>query len=966
MVRPQPSQSSAAADTPLQARLAELEQQLQQCQAELQQTRLAQQQADRHFQRILNNTLAAVTCLRVYPDHTWEYEYRSTGYEAVFGYKPEDFQDPSFWMSRVYSGEWERYLLPTLDHMTAGGSGTVEYRFYHKDGSLRWISDTYASIWDEANLAWVATIVSTDVTDRKRTEEALRHQQRFATQMAESTSALLYIYDLSKQRNVYVNSQIHNLLGYSPEYIQSLGNALFPTLLHPADRPIIATSAQRYLSAQDGELIETEYRMRHANGEWRWLYSRDSVFTRTEDGIPKQIMGTAVDITQLKQAEALLRQREQEFRTLVEKVPDLIARLDRDCRFLYVNPRLEEAFRLPATAIVGRTNADLGVPAPMAQLWQQQVEQAFTSGEEQQFEYSCSFTEHPQYWFARIVPEKAADGTIDSALVIIQDVTKNKQSEQAVQAINQQLEKRIQERTIALQQSEALFRQLFEEAPIGIASARTDNYRIFQANRCFCEMVGYTLEELAELTFVELTHPDDVAAENQLIEQMIANHLPGYQMEKRYVRKNGEVFWGFLTITTVYNPIENVWLGLGMVQDISERKRIESERQQAEQQQQQQAEAAHLLAAVAQAINQSIRLEEVLQESLERVRQFLQADRVMVCRFDSDWCLSLEMEAVSQPTYSLKRQQQITTCSHHDLITQYQQGQIAVYQDVQAEAQTTEKAELLTHLQIRACVVAPIHKADQLWGLLVVHQCNHARLWQPFEVSLIQQLATQIGIASQKEDLYTQIERELKQKETLLKEVHHRVKNNMQMISSLLNLQASSIRDEAALLPFIESQQRIKTMALIHEKLYQSENLIKINFAEYAQQLLQGLFASHTIPSSLLQLRTEVANLELDVDTAVPCGLIINELVSNAIKYAFSSAQAGKIEVYFSLHSLTEGAEHYILSVSDNGMGLPAHIDFHNTASLGFQLVSALTQKLQGTITVDCTEGTRFEISFPT
>ena len=199
----------------------------------------------------------------------------------------------------------------------------------------------------------------------------------------------------------------------------------------------------------------------------------------------------------------------------------------------------------------------------------------------------------------------------------------------------------------------------------------------------------------------------------------------------------------------------------------------------------------------------------------------------------------------------------------------------------------------------------------------------------------------------------------LKEKEVLLKEVHHRVKNNLQVISSLLSLQSQHIKDKESLEMFQESQSRIRAMALIHEKLYQSEDMARIDIAAYIQDLTAFLFSTYTV-SNEIKVNIAVTDIFLIITTAIPCGLIINELVTNALKHAFPHQQDGTITV-----SMTpSNTDSLILTVSDTGIGFPEGIDFRNTTTLGMQLVISLVEQLDGTITLDRSEGTRFRIEF--
>jgi len=206
-----------------------------------------------------------------------------------------------------------------------------------------------------------------------------------------------------------------------------------------------------------------------------------------------------------------------------------------------------------------------------------------------------------------------------------------------------------------------------------------------------------------------------------------------------------------------------------------------------------------------------------------------------------------------------------------------------------------------------------------------------------------------------------QLKISLADKELLLKEVHHRVKNNLQVISSLFSLQSQSISDPKVLSILADSQHRISSMALIHEKLYQSRTLANIHFADYLRSLVSNLFSSYNISPNLIQLHTQVSDIPLNLDTAISCGLLINELVSNSLKHAFPDQRPGEIRLTFSAHS----AEYLCLRVQDNGVGLPKNIDLQRTNSLGLRLVRALTRQLKGQLDIKSQEGTVFQILLP-
>lgn len=208
-------------------------------------------------------------------------------------------------------------------------------------------------------------------------------------------------------------------------------------------------------------------------------------------------------------------------------------------------------------------------------------------------------------------------------------------------------------------------------------------------------------------------------------------------------------------------------------------------------------------------------------------------------------------------------------------------------------------------------------------------------------------------------NMQNQIEASLKEKDVLLKEIHHRVKNNLQIIISLLNLQSGYIKDEYTLKAVQDGQNRVRSMALVHEKFYQAEELTEINFGEYVSKLCQYLYQSYGDKTDRITLEVSGDHVGLDMDTAMPCGLLVNEVVSNAYKYAFPGNATGVISI-----NLKRANKKVVITMSDTGVGLPPSIDVEKTESLGMQLIQALTSQLDGELTVSREKGTTFEVSF--
>jgi two-component sensor histidine kinase len=247
----------------------------------------------------------------------------------------------------------------------------------------------------------------------------------------------------------------------------------------------------------------------------------------------------------------------------------------------------------------------------------------------------------------------------------------------------------------------------------------------------------------------------------------------------------------------------------------------------------------------------------------------------------------------------------------------------------------------------------PLLAGDEVKGALGV--------WGPdlqeADLPTLSVFASQVGITIDNVRLYA-VERErTREKEVLLQEIHHRVKNNLQVISSLLHLQSGHVDDKQVQRALTESQERVRSMALVHEKLYRSPDLSRIDFGDYVRDLVDHLLETYYTVTGKVTLVVDVEDIALGIDQAISCGLILNELVSNALQHAFPGGRGG--EVCVAMHP---DSRRLRLVVSDNGIGLPEDIDIKQAKSLGLQLVSALVQQLEATLRIERRNGTTFSI----
>jgi len=254
----------------------------------------------------------------------------------------------------------------------------------------------------------------------------------------------------------------------------------------------------------------------------------------------------------------------------------------------------------------------------------------------------------------------------------------------------------------------------------------------------------------------------------------------------------------------------------------------------------------------------------------------------------------------------------------------------------------------------------PLKTKDKTIGVLVVQTYTEGIRYGEDDKNMLMFVSTQAAMAIERKKAEEQLRASLKEKVVLLREIQHRVKNNMQVMSSLINLQARHISNPEAFDILKESQSRIRSMALVHEKLYQSKDLAKINIYDYLSSLAVHLFHSYKIDPHLIHLNLNVDNVFLDINSATPCGLIVNELISNSLKHAFPEERKGEINIEF--HPTED--QKLELIVKDDGVGFPEGMDFRQTETLGMQLVNMLVHQLEGTIELLKDGGTEFRIVF--
>jgi PAS domain S-box-containing protein len=269
---------------------------------------------------------------------------------------------------------------------------------------------------------------------RRRAEEALRESQHFVQRVIEASPNILYIYDLITRTNVYINREIHDVLGYTPGQVQAMGTNMISTLIHPDDLIRVNAHHAAFANAENGEMREIEYRMQRIDGSWRWLVSREVVFTR-EDGVPRQILGAASDITDRKEAEEALQEQQAFLREVIDTVPNFIGVKDRDGRFVLANKALAEVYGVTPEAIIGKTDADYNPNQDEVDWFRRDDLEVMDTKQPKVIPLEkVTDSQGRVRWLSTIkVPLLGKDGSSDRVLLTTHDITARKAAEDSLE-----------------------------------------------------------------------------------------------------------------------------------------------------------------------------------------------------------------------------------------------------------------------------------------------------------------------------------------------------------------------------------------------------------------------------------------------------------------------------------------------------------------------------------------------------
>ncbi|MEG4032978.1 PAS domain S-box protein [Microcoleus sp. S36b_A4] len=608
-----------------------------------------------------------------------------------------------------------------------------------------------------------------DLTEIKRTESALKLSQE-RLQLAVSGSSLgLWDWNIPTGET-YFDFYWKSMLGYAETEIENNLKG-WESLLHPEDRVKVMECLNSYLEGET-DIYEVEFRMLNKAGNWQWILAMGKVVEYDEWGAPLRITGTHKDISARVAAEAEKTQLIASLQQLAEQLQaaQKIARIgnwesDRETGIITWS---EELFR-----VYGR---ELNRPPTMEELleqihpddkesFSQVVQKAVTEGTAYDIDHRIYVPSGEiRHVNAKGQSVKNELGQVVRLFGTAMDITHRKKAE------------------TALQESEQRFRAVFEQAALGIVKVWPDG-QFLNANQGFCNIVGYSELELKSRNVGDISHPEDVAADVESRDRLLAGEIFNYSLEKRFIRKDGSFVWANMTVSLVRDGFGEPSYVIAVIEDISTRKLAEAILRQ-------QLKRERLVVAMLERIRSSLNLEEILTKTVAEVRQFLQTDRTVIYRFNPDWSGFITVESVAQNWQSLQGITIKDSCFEESCASAYEHGRPLAVDDIYKAGLSECYINLLSQFQVRANLVVPILQGEKLWGLLIAHECAGPRHWLEIEVECLKQISVQLAIAIQQSMLFEQAQSEIadrKQAESALQESEARERSKALELEAAIN-----------------------------------------------------------------------------------------------------------------------------------------------------------------------------------
>lgn len=870
-------------------------------------------QSEERFRLLAQNANDIIYKITYYPEP--KYEFISQSVENITGYKPEEYYaDFSVGARAVHPDDLEKHTAATELMMAnspkifAPEAEPLVFRGVRKDGSEVWTETSNRPVFDQEGRVIGIEGISRDITQRKLAESALIDSRESYRSLVEqypegiviaNAEGIIVFINPAVLRITRIESNAHivgkNLLDFlTPE--QQVRSA---ERMNQVAQGIHVPFEVIQLVNTKGEVIEMESRpvKYHYQGQpCTLVFLRDIAAERLLE--TEQLRLQIVEETN-RRLESEIRERitierelkaaQKNLRLLVDSSLDMICASDPDGNITEFNNAAQDTFGYTREEVIGK-HVTILYDNPDDR---QKVMQLLTKQDGSFSGEVINKRKNGELFTAFLSASTLKDelGNVIGSMGVSRDISSIKNAE------------------TELRLSEEKYRAIYSQAFIGIALVDKDSGKFIEVNQRLCDILGYTMEDLQQMSVSELRLKGDLSRLPSG-KDFIKRGFERVFDEQRYRDKQGKEVILNITISLVKDEMGMPLHFVYVYEDITPKRKAE--------------EHIHLQAAKLSAIFES---SSHMIWTVDREYKLVSFNSNQVKWLRDNYELK---PYVGMPMFSGN----MVSTEAYNVFWKEKVDQAFQGETLKFETLFTNKRGIL---HWREVFLNPIKDENDV----------------VIEVSCI---AHDITDQKTAED---NIKQSLKEKEVLLKEVHHRVKNNLQVISSILNLQSSYVKDKKSLDLLLESQNRIKSMAFVHESLYQTKDFSNISFSSYVENICSNLVHSYSDPDNPPELHMDLDLIQLNLDTAIPCGLIINELISNALKYAFKGKKNGKLRI-----SVKQDREMIRVIIADNGKGFPSNVDFRNTESLGLQLVVTLVEQINGKIELETQKGAKFTIEF--
>jgi len=840
---------------------------------------------------------------------TWDWDVKTgdvvwnDNHFRLLGLDPESTSASyHLWRNSIHPDDAERIEQALVDALAQRTDYEADYRVIYPDGTLRWVVGKGRGVYDETGEPIRMLGIILDVSDRKRIEAALQSSK--ARYRAIVQDQIEFIIRFTPDTKIlFANDAYCRYFGV--ELNDILGKSFQPTV-YEADWESIIQSMQ-VMNAENPTLT-LENRVIDRHGKIRWTQWINRMLFNQEGQI-LEFQAVGRDITELRQAEQALRRSEERLQLALEASGDGIWDWNIVTSEIYYSPQYFQMLGYEANELPHTFETWYQLVHPDDMVWVNELlERHFQdSSVPYEFDYRLRTKDGQWKWIADYGKVVARDEQSKPLRMIgtHRDVSDRKQAE------------------AALKQSELRFRGIFDQMFQFIGLLSPEGI-LLEANQTALDFGGLTRADVIGCYFWDVIWWKFSTEIQEQLKTAIAQAAQGefirYPVDVQGV--NQQVITIDFSLRPIFDDAGQVVMLIPEGRDITELKRAE----------------------------QMLELQAVITRNM--------AEGICLVRADNGIIVYANPKFEQMFGYDLGELN-----GRHVSIVNY------------ASAPNAAQA---VNLSIREAVLQSGESTYEVHNV----KKDGTPFWCSATTSVFKHpdygdvlVAVHQDITDRKQ-AESKIAASLKEKEILLKEIHHRVKNNLSIVSGLLQMQARRTQNTQAAAILRDSQNRIASIALVHEKLYRADDLANIDFAQYIQDLTVYLFDSYNINSRQVKLEVQVEKVSIDVETAIPCGLIVNELVSNALKHAFPSDYApgtgsqrvGEIQVKLeqSIASTTEAepTHSYVLTVRDNGIGLPQDFDPDTTKTLGLTLVRGLVSQVQGNIEINGDQGTEFKVTF--